>query len=122
MAFLLLAASMLLQYQARPGAWRLMAVVGLLLGAVYTKQTAIFAAPAFAVALFAEEGLALFRKRSTWLAMVGGIVGLLPLAAFTIMYASQNIDSAIGQGAASITGGTPAARFGLQAFIVYGRA
>ncbi len=122
LAFLLLAAATLLRYQAnRRTKWLLGAVV-LLLAAVYTKQPAIFAALAFAVALLVDEGVPVFRRISTWAAVAVGAIGLVPLALFTLIFAAQNIDSAIGTSTASVVEGQSVTRFSLQAFTVYAGA
>ncbi len=122
LAFLLAASAALLRYQAGGGARRLFLVVILLLAAVYTKQTAIFAAPAFAAALLVEEGPSLLRRRSIWLAAGAGVIGLLPLTAFTIMFVPQLIEVAVGQGTASIQSSGEASRLSVAAFTAYGRA
>jgi hypothetical protein len=122
MAFLVLAAAMLLRYQSLGGQSRLYAAVVLLIAAVYTKQTAIFAAPAFALALMWEDGVGVLRAKSTWISIVGGIFGLVPLVLFTIKFAAQNIDSAIGQGTASSSGDVEASHVSWHSLTVYGLA
>jgi hypothetical protein len=73
LAFLLIGTAALLHYQAESRTWQLMLAVLMVLAGVYTKQTAIFAAPAFATALMLGEGLRLLRRRALWLAtLVGG--------------------------------------------------
>ena len=98
LSFLLLGAAALLRYQAAGGAWRLFLAVAMVLAGTYTKQTAIFAGPAFAAALLAGAGPALLRRPSVWLAAVTGVVLLLPLAAFTLKFAPQLVDIAAAQG------------------------
>jgi 4-amino-4-deoxy-L-arabinose transferase-like glycosyltransferase len=117
MALLLLGAAALLHYQAakRPGT--LLVTVLLTLAAVYTKQTAIFVVPAFAVSLLADDGWALARCKSTWLAVSGFLIGLLPLAVFTLLYGTENFHIAFGEG----TGQKGYGRLSVQALMAYGR-
>ena len=98
LAFLLLGAAALLRYQSAGGPWRLLGAAAMVLAATYTKQTAVFAGPAFAAALLIDSGLALLRRREIWLAGVGGLIGLVPLALFTVKFAPQLIDIAAAQG------------------------
>ena len=127
LAFLLVGAAALLRYQAAGGTWRLLLAVLMVLAGVYTKQTAIFAAPAFAVALLLGEGPRLLRRRAVWLATLVGVVGLVPLAVFTLMFAPQNIgiamytiDTSLRQGGVS-DGGAPWHTW-VAALLVYARA
>ena len=83
MAFLLLAAAAVLRYQSEQRTKSLLLAVLLLLAAIYTKQTAIFVVPAFALALVADDGWALARDRTVWVTAAGGVIGLLPIAIFT---------------------------------------
>ncbi len=122
LAFLLLAAAVFLHHQRVGNLRSLLLAVLFLLAAVYTKQTAIFIAAAFAAALILDGGLTVLRKQSTWIAVAIGIAGLVPLTIFTLLYASQNIDSAIGAGTSSIDGHSAASRLSVAAFLVYGRA
>jgi 4-amino-4-deoxy-L-arabinose transferase-like glycosyltransferase len=112
LAFLLLAAAAFLRYQSVGGTRRLLLAVLLVLCAVYTKQTEIFAAPAFIAALLIKDGLSALRNRSCWLAAALGAIGLLPLVAFSLVFASQLIDTAAGQ----------AAHLSFAAFTTYARA
>ncbi len=84
MAFLLLAAAAVLRYQSEQRTKSLLLAVLLLLAAIYTKQTAIFVVPAFALALVADDGWALARDRTVWVTAAGGVIGLLPIAIFTV--------------------------------------
>lgn len=120
LAFLLIGAVTLLRYQALGGTWRLQLAVLMVLAGVYTKQTAIFAAPAFIAALLLEEGPGLLRRRAVWLAMLVGGVGLLPLVAFTLKFASQTIDIAMRQGSALAIDGP--SHTSVVALTVYARA
>lgn len=122
MAFLVLAAAMLLRYQSIGGQRRLHGAAVLFVAAVYTKQTAIFAAPAFALALMWEDGVRVLRAKPTWIAIVGSILGLVPLVLFTLKFAAQNIDTAIGQGTASSSGDVGASHVSWQTMTVYGSA
>lgn len=122
LSFLLLATAALLHHQRSGFLKQLLLAVLFLLAAVYTKQTAIFAAPAFAAALVLDRGPAVLLKRSTWIAVSTGVAGLVPLTVFTLLYAHQNIDSAIGAGTTSIDGHTAVSRLSVAAFLVYARA
>jgi 4-amino-4-deoxy-L-arabinose transferase-like glycosyltransferase len=118
MALLLLAAAALLHYQAAKTTKTLLVAVLLTLAAVYTKQTAIFVVPAFVVSLLANDGWSLARRKSTWLAVTGFVIGLLPLAVFTLLYATENFHIAFGAG----TGQKGYDRLSVQALMAYGRA
>jgi hypothetical protein len=106
LAFLLLAAASLLHYQASRRTRDLILAAVWLLGAVYTKQTAIFAAPAFGIALVLSDGWRVVRNRRVLAAAAAGVLGLLPLAAFTVIAARETLDIALGQGLAAGAGGT----------------
>ncbi len=109
LAFLLLASLCLLRFQAGRRSRDLIIATLLTLCAVYTKQTAIFAAPAFALALIVSDGWRLLRDRTTWAAAGLGIVGLVPLAVFTVATAPEMLAIALNQGIAAHADG------GLQA-------
>ena len=116
LAFLLLSAACLLRYQATRSLRRLFGAVVLGLAAAYTKQTALFVLPAFALALLVDEGTGLFRRRANWLALGVGLLGLVPLALFTVHFAGENFNIAFGAG----TGEKSYARLSLQALTAYG--
>jgi 4-amino-4-deoxy-L-arabinose transferase-like glycosyltransferase len=116
MAFLLLAAAALLHYQATKRSRALLAAVVWTLAAVYTKQTAIFVAPAFAAVLLADEGWAFGRRKSTWIFAATGVLGIVPLVLFTVFYAPVVFHIAVGTG----TGQREYARLSWQALIAYG--
>ena len=101
LGFLLAGAAALLRYQNSGRAWWLVLAVGGVLAATYTKQTAIFAAPAFAMALLVTEGPGLLRRRVVWLAAVAGVLCLVPLAVFTLKFGSEVVDIALQQGVAA---------------------
>lgn len=105
LAFLLLATSYFLNYQDTRRTWDLMAATTLTLCAVYTKQPAIFIAPAFVIALLIDDGRRVIRDRMVWTAAGLSILCLLPLAAFTLWAARDAIDIALGQGIAANSGG-----------------
>jgi 4-amino-4-deoxy-L-arabinose transferase-like glycosyltransferase len=117
MAFLLLAATAVLHYQETRRTRPLLLAVWLALAAVYTKQTALFVAPAFAVALLVDEGWSLIRRKSAWMAAAAGVIGLVPLGIFTVLYAMENFHIAFGAG----TGQKEYARLSVQALLAYGR-
>ncbi len=106
LAFLLLASSCLLRYLTGRRNLDLMLATVLTLGAVYTKQTAIFAAPAFAITLMACEGLQCLRDKEIKVAAAIGILGLLPLAVFTLIAARETLEIAFAQGIAAHSGGS----------------
>jgi Dolichyl-phosphate-mannose-protein mannosyltransferase len=83
-------------------------------GAVYTKQTAAFAGVVFPAALLFEKGWAVLRQRSVWSAAALGIFLLLPLAVFTVVFASHNLEIVAGSG---LDGSTSAISF----FLWYAR-
>jgi hypothetical protein len=122
LAFLLLAAAAFLSHQQTRRTASLLGSVLFLLAATYTKQNAIFIAPAFGIALLIEDGLVALRTWAVWLALALGIVGLLPLAAFTLRYGMQNIATAIGSGTASVTGEHNASHLSFDGFANYGSA
>ncbi len=120
LAFLLIGTAVLLRYQAAGGSWRLLLATAMVLAGVYTKQTAIFATAAFGIALLLGEGPSLLRRPAVWLAILVGVLGLLPLIAFTLTFASQAIDIALRQGTAATAGDTSHLSF--VAFANYARA
>lgn len=97
-AFLLVGCACLLRYQARGSTRWLLIATAMVLAATYTKQTAIFAAGAFAAAIFADEGLTALRRRPIWLAAGIGVAGLAPLAIFTYETAAVLMDIALQSG------------------------
>jgi hypothetical protein len=105
LAFVLLASGCLLRYQASRRPWDMTLATLLTLCAVYTKQTAVFIVPAFAIALFADAGWRLLRDRVAWMAAFAMVIGILPLAAFTLLMAGETIDIALGKGLAANSGG-----------------
>nr|WP_294551573.1 glycosyltransferase family 39 protein [uncultured Rhodopila sp.] len=122
LAFLLLAAACFLGFQASRRTRDLVLSVLLLLAAVYTKQTAIFAVPAFAVALIATAGWQGLRDRRVWLAAAAGVIGLLPLAGFTLIAAREALDIALGRGIAAASGGALQGGGHLAQTVAYGLA
>jgi hypothetical protein len=100
LAFLLLAAGNLLRYQASRHRRDLMIATALALAGIYTKQTAIFIAPAFAMALILDDGFRALRDRTVWIAAAFGAVGMIPLLVFTLETAPAIVDIALGQGIA----------------------
>jgi len=105
LAFLLLASICLLRSLTSRRSLDLMLATVLTLGAVYTKQTAIFAAPAFAITLVVCEEWQRLRDKAVWAAAAVGIVGLLPLAAFTLIAGRETLAIAFAQGIAAQSGG-----------------
>jgi 4-amino-4-deoxy-L-arabinose transferase-like glycosyltransferase len=105
LAFLLLAGGCFLGYQASRRSVDLALTTLLLLAAVYTKQTAIFAVPAFAIALIATERWQGLRDKRVLLAAAAGVIGLMPLAVFTLIASRETLDIALGKGMAAASGG-----------------
>jgi 4-amino-4-deoxy-L-arabinose transferase-like glycosyltransferase len=120
LAFLLLASFFLLRYLATNKPRTLFMAIFWLLCGVYTKQTAIFAAPAFAITLIADQGWRVLARRHVWYAAVFGMAGLVPLAVFTLFAAPETMDIALGQGIAAGSDG-PGRLYGIlsqaQAYI-----
>lgn len=104
LAFLLLASGCFLHYLARRRLRDLMWAAVLTLAAVYSKQTAIFIAPAFAVALAVCAGWRQLQSKAAWAAGAIGLLGLLPLAIFTLLAAHETLDIALGRGIAAQSG------------------
>jgi len=96
LSFLLLGAAALLEYQTTAKNGKLWLALCMVLAAVYTKQSAIFAAPAFAAALLLEDGATLLRRPAVWIAAGLGLVALLPLVAFTVVYALPMLEIGMG--------------------------
>ena len=117
LAFLLLGASALLRYQAFGGPMRLLFAVAMVLAGTYTKQTAVFAAPAFALALLVGSGPGLLRRPAVWVAALAGVVGLVPLVLFTLKFAPQLVDIAAAQGSSGNV-----SRLSVATLTQYGRA
>jgi 4-amino-4-deoxy-L-arabinose transferase-like glycosyltransferase len=98
LAFLLMACGFFLDYEAARRQRDLYLAVLLVLAAIYTKQTAIFAVPAFAISLVVSEGWRGLRGRDIRIAAAAGVAGLVPLAAFTLAAAPQVLDIALARG------------------------
>jgi hypothetical protein len=105
LAFVLLASGHLLRYQASRQRRDLLVATVLGLAALYTKQTSIFIAPCFAIALVADEGIRVLRNRTVWIAAAVGVVGTIPLVVFTLDAAPVLLDIALGRGLAAPAGG-----------------
>jgi hypothetical protein len=104
LAFLLLAAGNFLHYQTERRSRDLMLAAFFVICAVYTKQPAIFVAPAFAIALLFENPARILRDRIVWLTAALSVLALLPLAAFTVWGQRDSLDVALGQGIAAHSG------------------
>jgi hypothetical protein len=104
LAFLLLAAGNFLHHQTGRRTRDLMLAAFFTVCAVYTKQPAIFVAPAFVIALLFERPGRTLRDRIVWLAAALSVLALLPLAAFTFWVQRDSLDVALGQGIAAHSG------------------
>lgn len=109
LAFLLLATVWFLRYLVRRRSGDLMLAAAFTLVAVYTKQTAIFVAPAFPITLLACTGWQRMRDKTVWLAAAIGVLGLVPLAVFTLLAAHESLDIVLGVGMATQAGNAAAA-------------
>jgi 4-amino-4-deoxy-L-arabinose transferase-like glycosyltransferase len=98
LALLVGAAALFLRYLAKGASWRLYLSVLLLCGAVNTKQTAGFAVVAFAISLFEAKGWAVLRQPCVYYAAGLGVVLVMPLVVFTIVFAPNILDLAAGIG------------------------
>lgn len=101
LAFLLLASGWFLDYLTNRRTRDLMLATLLVLAAVYTKQNAIFVAPALIIALVVCGGWRRLRDRSVWIALAIAIVGLVPLALFTLIAGRETLQVALGNGIAA---------------------
>jgi hypothetical protein len=68
----------------------------LLLAAVYTKISAAFVLPVFALAILTERGVSAFRDRHVWLTALLVVVGLVPIAILTVKFGGANVQSIVG--------------------------
>ena len=94
---LLLAGSVpLLRYAREPRAAWLYQGAALLVLAINMKQTAAFAAAAWAVLLLWQHGWGWLRRRHLWVAAAIAGLALLPLAVFTLTVARYNLQSVGG--------------------------
>jgi len=97
LAFLLLASASLLRHQADGKSRDLWLSLLWTLAAIYTKQTAIFAVPAFAASLVLAHGWRAALRPPALTVAACGVVALLPLLGFTLMMAPQLLDIAFGK-------------------------
>lgn len=68
----------------------------LLLAAVYTKISALFVLPVFALVILTDRGLAALRDRHTWMTALLVAVGLVPVAILTLKFGGANVQSVVG--------------------------
>ncbi len=102
LAWLVWAVVAFLHYNDTRSRWSLFAFTLLFVAGLYTKQTAIFAAPAFALAVLVAQGRDALRDR--WLAMAGALffVLLIPLVYLHLEFGSVNTASALGSARADV--------------------
>lgn len=115
LALLAAATALFLRFLEDGATRRLYLSVLLLCGAIYTKQTTAFAIIPIAATLALEKGWAALRLPSAWLSAALGFFLLLPLAAFTAVFASHNLEIAAGIGPESGSNLT------LSSFLFYAR-
>jgi 4-amino-4-deoxy-L-arabinose transferase-like glycosyltransferase len=114
LALLVAASALFLRFLEDRTARLLYLSVLLLCGAIYTKQTTAFAIVPFAATLLLERGWQALRQPSTWIAAAIGFLVLLPIAAFTAVYASHNLEIAAGIGPEA------GSHLALSSFLFYG--
>jgi len=87
----------------------------LLLAAVYTKISAAFVLPVFALAVLIECGVSAFRDRHVWLTALLVAVGLVPVAILTAKFGAANVQSIVGVADSQVS------RTSLAGWVWYGR-
>jgi hypothetical protein len=98
----------------RTGRFGLLAAALLLfLAALYTKQTAVFIAPAMGWYAIRARGWSLLRRRRVWLAAALSLAALVPLIVLTLKFGAANVQSVVG------VADTPAARLSLDNWAWY---
>ena len=70
----------------------------LVLGAAYTKQPAIFIAPAYLLTLFFVYKKDMFRRAEFWWSAAISAAGIVPLVIFTWLWGRANVQQAAGGG------------------------
>lgn len=68
-------------------------MVGFVLASLYMKISVGFLAPVLGVFLLRARGVALLAERRVWIAVAIAVVGVLPLAAMTVMFGQANVQS-----------------------------
>ena len=71
-------------------------VAGLLLAAIYTKQSTIFIAPVYLLTLYFAYRKVIFRRREVWWAAALFAVGLIPLGVVTWLWGRLNVQQSAG--------------------------
>ena len=97
-AFLLWSAYFFFRYLDLARAGDLYLTALLLLGAAYTKQTAVFILPSCLLTLYAAYGNALFRRADFWWSAALFIVGIAPLGVYTWLWSGVYVQEAVGGG------------------------
>ncbi len=69
---------------------------GLILAAIYTKQSTIFVAPVYLLTLYFAYQKAIFRRREFWWSTVLFAVGLIPLGVVTWLWGRLNVQQSAG--------------------------
>ncbi len=71
-------------------------VAGLLVAAIYTKQSTIFIAPAYLLTFYYVYQESIFRRKEFWCSVALFIVGVMPLAVFTGLWGRLNVQESMG--------------------------
>ena len=95
-AFLLWGSYFFFRYLDSTKARDLYWTVGLVLAAIYTKQSTIFVAPVYLLTLYFAFRGNLFRRQEFWRATVLSCVGVVPLAIFTWLWGRLNVQQTVG--------------------------
>ena len=97
-AFLMWSAYFFFRYLDLARAGDLYLTALLLLGAAYTRQTAVFILPACLLTLYAVRRNALFRRPDFWWSAALFIVGIAPLGVYTWLWSGVYVQEAVGGG------------------------
>lgn len=75
---------------------QLFLALAFLLGALYTKLSAVFLFPVIGAYFLVARGLNLLRDRRVWLAVIVALLGLAPLIVLTMSFGRANVQSVMG--------------------------
>ena len=95
LAFLVWAAVFALRFARDGGTAALAATVLLLLAALYTKISMAFVVPALVLAVMVMRGWPMLRDRRVWVALLVGLLGLLPRILLTLKFGQANVQSVV---------------------------
>ena len=105
-AFAIWAALFMCDYVATKRPRSLWLACFLLLCATWTKITAAFLFPLFALVVIAAHGIGVLRERRTWIVATLTVVGLLPLIWLTLKFGAANVQSVVGIRDATVSRGS----------------